>query len=146
MDTTHPGSPWAETRSPFLSEKKTDSGHKAFSWARLALGRDQITLSPEKKDSGHKAFYLARLALGGDQITLSPGKTPDSRHTAFSWSADPGYIPGIGRPGFSPCNLGPRLCPGEVAPACILVSRQPRIFPVNPCPGTPSGLLFPGSD
>jgi len=163
--------------------KNPDSGHAKFALGPARPGwRLGHPFSREKPGFGTPGISWARLALGRDRVTVSPGRNPDSRHEKFSLGpARPGQRPGHPfsrentgfmthgiclvrrsrvqpgnrptwactgrcRPGFSPCNLGPGLCPGEVAPARILVSRLPRTFPVNRCHGTTSVFLFPGSD
>ena len=136
--------------------KNPDSGHAKFALGPARPGwRLGHPFSREKP-----GFGTPGISLGPARPGQRPGHPFSRENTGFMTQGiclvrrsrvQPGNRPtwactGRCRPGFSPCNLGPGLCPGEVAPARILVSRLPRTFPVNRCHGTTSVFLFPGSD
>jgi len=94
-----PARPGWRLGHPF-SREKPGFGTPGISWARLALGRDRVTVSPGRNpDSRHEKF-----SLGPARPGQRPGHPFSRENTGFmtqgfAWYADPGSSPGIGRPG-----------------------------------------------
>ena len=76
--------------------KNPDSGHAKFALGPARPGwRLGHPFSRERPGFGTPGISWARLALGRDRVTVSPGRNPDSRHEKFSLGpARPGQRPG----------------------------------------------------